>query len=249
MRNLTGQPRGAGPGFTLIELLLVVVLLMLLTGAAVFNFSALQRSAQLEEGAARLETVLRFARAQAATTGRRVQVVFQTPDTSTGSNGAPAFLRVEWEPDPLAQPGVFEELPEVSRLADGLEDLIAVASVQVFEAGTEPEPASNALGSEAPAPTPGEAGAPDASFEWEMWETFAPILFHPDGSSDAAEVVVMSQDADDTRRIVLRLQGITGVIRRAWLGAEPEEEVAETAEQPARGPAESGKTNQPPDEF
>lgn len=65
-------------GFTLVELLLAVTLLAGLMGAAVFGFSSLQRSAQLNEGVERVETAMRFARAHAANTGRKVQVVVTT---------------------------------------------------------------------------------------------------------------------------------------------------------------------------
>jgi len=41
-------------GFTLVELLLAVTLLAGLMGAAVFGFSSLQRSAQLNEGVERV---------------------------------------------------------------------------------------------------------------------------------------------------------------------------------------------------
>src|ERR1041385_225313 len=63
-------------GFTLIELLLVVALVLMLSSAVVFNFSNLLRGNQLEEGTTRLETLMRFARAQAANSGRKVQLVF-----------------------------------------------------------------------------------------------------------------------------------------------------------------------------
>ena len=80
-------------GFTLVELLLTVTLLAGLMGAAVFGFSSLQRSAQLNEGVERVETAMRFARAHAANTGRKVQVVVTTtidanvsPSSSSGNN-------------------------------------------------------------------------------------------------------------------------------------------------------------------
>lgn len=76
-------------GFTLVELLLVVVLLGLLFGAVVFSLDSLQRGARLEEGAGQMETLLRFARAQASSSGRQVRIVFGPADSlSTGSTPA-----------------------------------------------------------------------------------------------------------------------------------------------------------------
>ncbi len=76
-------------GFTLVELLLVVVLLGLLFGAVVFSLDSLQRGARLEEGAGQVETLLRFARAQASSSGRQVRIVFGPAD-STSAGTPPA---------------------------------------------------------------------------------------------------------------------------------------------------------------
>jgi len=76
-------------GFTLVELLLVVVLLGLLFGAVVFSLDSLQRGARLEEGAGQVETLLRFARAQASSSGRQVRIVFGPTDSmSAGTTPA-----------------------------------------------------------------------------------------------------------------------------------------------------------------
>src|SRR5688572_20780973 len=70
-------------GFSLLELLLAVSLVLLLMGSLVFNFSNLLRGNQLAEGATQLETLMRFARAQAANSGRKVQLVFNAESTNT----------------------------------------------------------------------------------------------------------------------------------------------------------------------
>lgn len=68
--------------FTLIELLLTVVLLLLLLGAVVFNYSTLARGARMDHGVSQLESLFRFARAQASTSGRQVRIEFRDTDSS-----------------------------------------------------------------------------------------------------------------------------------------------------------------------
>ena len=138
------QSRSRRGGFTLVELLLAVTLLAGLMGAAVFGFSSLQRSAQLNEGVERLETAMRFARAHAANTGRKVQVVVTTaeassslssstdPSASVGSgNGYEPFnsLSILWEADPARAPGVFESIPSLSGDVADVSELVEIRSV------------------------------------------------------------------------------------------------------------------------
>ena len=144
MRSVPFQSRCRRGGFTLVELLLAVTLLAGLMGAAVFGFSSLQRSAQLNEGVERLETAMRFARAHAANTGRKVQVVVTTaevsspsssstdPSASVGSgNGDEPFksLSILWEADPARAPGVFESIPSLSGDVADVSELVEIRSV------------------------------------------------------------------------------------------------------------------------
>ena len=138
-------------GFTLVELLLAVTLLAGLMGAAVFGFSSLQRSAQLNEGVERVETAMRFARAHAANTGRKVQVVVttaidanvSTSSASSGNNSASNgnsygssnsdqplhSLSILWEADPARAPGVFESIPSLSGDVADVSELVEIRSV------------------------------------------------------------------------------------------------------------------------
>lgn len=144
-------------GFTLVELLLAVTLLAGLMGAAVFGFSSLQRSAQLNEGVERVETAMRFARAHAANTGRKVQVVVTTTvdanasPSSASSADKPASngngnsygnnygssngneplhsLSILWEADPARAPGVFESIPSLSGDVADVSELVEIRSV------------------------------------------------------------------------------------------------------------------------
>ena len=138
-------------GFTLVELLLAVTLLAGLMGAAVFGFSSLQRSAQLNEGVERVETAMRCARAHAANTGRKVQVVVTAAidantspsSASSGNNSAsngnsygnsndnePVHsLSILWEADPARAPGVFESIPSLSGDVADVSELVQIRSV------------------------------------------------------------------------------------------------------------------------
>lgn len=134
-------------GFTLVELLLAVTLLAGLMGAAVFGFSSLQRSAQLNEGVERVETAMRFARAHAANTGRKVQVVVTTAidanaSTSSASSANDSAslgssnsdqplhsLSILWEADPARAPGVFESIPSLSGDVADVSELVEIRSV------------------------------------------------------------------------------------------------------------------------
>lgn len=136
-------------GFTLVELLLAVTLLAGLMGAAVFGFSSLQRSAQLNEGVERVETAMRFARAHAANTGRKVQVVVTTTSdanasaSSSSSADKPASngngngngneplhsLSILWEANPARAPGVFESIPSLSGDVADVSELVEIRSV------------------------------------------------------------------------------------------------------------------------
>jgi type II secretory pathway pseudopilin PulG len=200
-------------GYTLIELLLAVSLTLLLASALIFSFSSLLRSAQLEEGVGRLESLIRFARAQAAYSGRKVQLVFgQELAGSTATVGR--NIRLNWEPDPLDQPGHFEEITDVAWQVQGIDDLLEVKDVQLLEANggtTTPR----ALGSENLGGEKIDARPP---------EPFSTITFYPDGSSDSAEIVLASRSPEDEHRISVRLVGITGSISHRSLTTDESEE-------------------------
>jgi prepilin-type N-terminal cleavage/methylation domain-containing protein len=209
-RAARGQ-RDSGAGFTLVELLLAVALVALLLSAVVFNFAGLQRGASLDEGASQFESLLRFARAHAASSGRQVEIMFEE-DVGEGLFVPLGNLRVLWEPDPVQRPGIFEPLPELQEYVSRLTDLISIEEVRLVEGDSfDPAPAAALDAPTEPAVT---AEAADLAEPGTMLVTFPPITFQPDGSSDSAEIILASRTEDDTRRIAVRLQGITGAIRR-----------------------------------
>ena len=190
-------------GFTLLELMLVLGLLLMLASLAVVNVNALMRGSELEEGARRFETMIRFARAHAANTGRRVRLSFQqTGAASPGPASAPrqplAEVRAQWEPEPVTEPGAYTELivPAWARQApnelvgvERVEPLDQAADEQQFQALDEVEQEQEAI-------------------------DLPPLTFYPDGSCESRRIVLASRDPDDPRRAIIEVDGITGTIRR-----------------------------------
>ena len=76
---------------------------------------------------------------------------------------------------------------------------------------------------------------------------FTPILtFNPDGSSDAADFILVPQDPEDLRRIHIHVDAITGAIHRRYLASDPsrpnnelpsEDETLDEGESPETDPA------------
>jgi prepilin-type N-terminal cleavage/methylation domain-containing protein len=236
MRTTTGpQRQEAGQGFTLIELLLATVLLLLLLGAVVFNFSSLEQGARLDEGASQFESMLRFARAQATSSGRQVLVSFAQEEDLDGFRVLDK-VRVTWEPDPLGQPGVFEELPQTVSYLERINELVQVDSLRT----TEPGRSETGLSFGRPGPVEEKLGS--------ALDFLPPLRFHPDGSSDSAEIVLVSRDEQDKRRVSLRLVGITGMIKRSVVDeTEPAgSNEVETATTESRNKTAAPATKAPP---
>lgn len=192
-RGPKNRARSGAAGFTLVELILAIALLVLLASASVMAFGPWQRQAALPDGTQRFATLLRACQAAAAGTGCRMRVVF-APAESQGA----APVNVEWEPQPLSEPGSFQ--PFLGSLA-GSSDLTDMIRVEACKL-TGPSAAS----------ATGEVGA------------LAPVTFYPDGSSDWAKVFLASRHASDPRRSVVVLNGTTGTIRTAMYADDTYEE-------------------------
>ena len=220
------RPSATGAGFTLVELVLTVALLLLLAGAVGYSFNSARQGTQLEEGAGQLESLFRFARAQSASTGRRVQVSFVEAAVVGATNAASPFpgVQVQWEPEPLTEPGKFVRLFEATPFADQLNDLVQFRPMLEAESGNGVFTNQTTF---AAAPAENGAIAAGASTESATAVVPPPIVFYPDGSSDSAELILMSLDEGDLRRLRLSLSGLTGTVRRKWLAAEGQPEVPE----------------------
>lgn len=207
---MTLRPRHSSRhGFTLIEQLLAVVLMLLLLGAVVYNFSSATNGARLDEGATQVESLFRFARAHAESTGKQVRILF--PEAESGDNAEllaaetpGSTVRVMWEADPVGAPGVFLDLPEAAGYVQSISDLVSIQQVQPDDRGVEQTAEAGATASDASAIS---ATEPSRS-------PFSVVTFYPDGTGDSAEIVLASRSGDDARRFTVRLTGLTGAIRR-----------------------------------
>lgn len=201
-------------GFSLVELLLTLVLLMCLAAATVFSFSAIHRSSNLDEGVDRLQSVFRFARAQAATSGRKVRIVFEQTKGEIGGSELKG-VRIAWEPDSQKAPGVFETMTNTGWNEDLINDLVGIEEFRA--AGQKPKEAkedSAKAGSEQMA-----QAEPVVQETGEQGEAQG-ITFYPDGSSDSAEIIVASRNTEDARRLSVTLSGMLGSVTTRAVGKD-----------------------------
>jgi Tfp pilus assembly protein FimT len=221
MVTCTRRNNADGPGFTLLELLLTVTLLLALFAAVVYNFQSAQRGADLEEGARQLEALIRFAGAQAASSGKAVQFRFgDNANASSSSGGTNSLseqpmsstnsvndfasiddladwgtkLRVVYEADPVLQPGIFVDLPEANPFLEAIADRVRIEKVRMPERPLNQGTNELAATQQTQAP--------------------AAVTFYPDGSSDAVDLVLVSKEREDYRQLTVHLDGVTGGIRK-----------------------------------
>lgn len=182
------------------ELVLVLGLIVLMFGVVVLNYGGYGRARQIEEGIRRFATVLRMARAESASRGRRLQLAF---DEETGD------CRILWEPDPLGEPGRFADYTACTWLHHLPNGLIRVSSSYL----TGPS-AYRTLGLDQMR----EGAAADRTLET--------VMFYPDGSSDSA-VFELAAPADppESLRAVVELDGLNGIITTKNLTREELEEL------------------------
>lgn len=109
----------AAPAFTLLEVMITLGLLVLLAGLAWPALQTQITAAELPESADRLRSALFMARCEAMMQHRRFRVRF-APDEQ--------HPMIEWESDPVNQPGVF-----VPATVDWADEQILLANVQVHE--------------------------------------------------------------------------------------------------------------------
>jgi len=190
-------------GFSLLEVLLVLPLIGVLLGLSVVSLDAWQRGQRLSVGADRLSTCLRLARADAADRGRRIRLVMrvrEAAEDAVGSDDAASF-ELRWEAEPLAKPGVFEPYHRCN-----WQDVLPGGLVRVTQV--------ELLGESALRFTSRDTGLDESGGGGDV----AAITFYPDGTSDAARIVLAAADgaADgeaDERRAVLELSGLSGEVR------------------------------------
>jgi len=204
-------------GFTLLELTLAMAIVLLLLGAFVVNYTGYQGSRRLADGVDRFGTVLRMARAEAASIGRRLRLSF---DEET------AQMQVLWEPEPLTEPGQF-----VRYHACTWRHYLPTGTVRVSRCQLVGSSAYRVLAAES---------LRDSAFEEEALEA---ITFYPDGSSDSAviELVASRDDPDEAiPRAVIQLDGLNGTIKTDFLTPDD----VDVLESEGVAGLEAGETNE-----
>ena len=211
----TDKPRA---GFSLVELLLTLVLILCIAAASVFTFSALYRSANLDEGYDRFQSLIRFAQAEAATSGRKVRLQFPArPNKSSVSEEKSELhdIQVTWEADALNAPGVFQTYTNKSWSEEMVNELVGVEKVQAIQSPSVPAQSAS-VG------TLAVASNDESSPETVSTEAsdFPVITFYPDGSCDSAEIVLASRNAEDERRVEVRLSGMLGSVSSRTISSD-----------------------------
>ena len=222
---MNNRPQLAGTsnhGFTLLEILLVLALLLLLFGAAVFEFNSMGRGASLSDGADRLESLFRFARSEAERTGRKIRIRFSAADELTQSTAAGPVA--EWEANPLEQPGQFTQLPNSVHFTQGVDNLVIVESVDLTD-----------MDSRLAAQLTGDAALPDSApvTGFELNEPPA-IYFYSDGSCDSVKVRLADRNPDNSNKALVELIGLTGTVRRDIIEITPNEPIGGETNEVAR---------------
>lgn len=178
--------------FTLIEVLLVLLLLALLLGVLASTSISSSPRSQLESSADSLAGSMRMAMAEAALQGRRIRLSWD-PET--------AALLLEIESQPLSAPGSFSPLPSRRWASDILPSAVSVSAMDLLD-----ESAINILDLSDNAIVAATAGSLSGGEE-----SFATILFYPDGRCDSAEISLRHRDLP-TRTALITIDEMTGTI-------------------------------------
>jgi prepilin-type N-terminal cleavage/methylation domain-containing protein len=224
-------------GFSLIEMLLTLVLVLGLVTASVMNFSGAFHRTGLDEGSERLVTMIRFAQAEAATSGRKVRLSFDIPENPSGETSGTELrdIQVLWEPDVLGQPGRFEPLSRRSWNDGSINEMVGVHSVRsLTDTGlsvvTRDTDAMDDLADESDFEAANRAVGWFGDSDETMVQSNAvetpraqQLTFYPDGSSDAMEIVLASRKAEDSRLIAVRVQGVLGTVSRQEVDPDADE--------------------------
>ncbi len=225
MKISENKSRIGRKGFSLVELLLTMVLILCLAAASVFTFTAIYRSSNLDEGVDRFQSLIRFAQAEAATTGRKVRLEF-VPATEMAADAEVELraIKVMWESDLLNAPGVFEAYTNKAWSEEIVNELIGVQKVKTSQSTETASAAPAAVNST-------EQGTATDTEAMQFEDEFPSITFYPDGSCDSADIVLASRNPEDERRLEVHLSGLLGSVstRTVSAGSFSEEEGVEAS--------------------
>ena len=207
------------------ELLLTLVLILCLAAASVFTFTAIYKTANLDEGSDRFQSLIRFAQAEAATTGRKVRLQFVTDEAQSADPSVDLrTIQVTWEADLLNAPGVFEVYTNKAWSEEMVNELVGIEKVAPIAGPGTPMPTQNV------AITTSDPMGTTESEQLPASDEFPSITFYPDGTSDSAEVVLASRNDDDERRLAVRLGGMLGTVSTRTMSASEVENGGPDAE-------------------
>jgi len=176
--------------FTLIEVLLAIGVLSILISLFAISASDRPDAIAFDEGVTRFESMLRMLRAESANKGRRFRVTFEPATVNEQVK-----VDVQWEPQPLAQPGQYIAWTDASWTT-----LIRSTSLVVERCVLTGDSAYRTL-------------TFDSSGMEGDESPHQPVTFHPDGSSDSATLELRPADASDLRRAVIELDGLNGLVQ------------------------------------
>ena len=216
-------------GFSLLELLLVLVIVMLLFGAAVFEYSSIGRGVSLSEGAIRMESLFRFARSEAERSGKMVRIRFgpieseprnlsaqtNSPNTVEIASTAEDYPLVEWEPNPVEMPGQFKSLANSAFFTEGINEIVKIESVQLSGLDAQMARINNETDFSVETPT----DTPPEQVEYTL-----PILhFFPDGSCNSARIQIADINPENLNKSIVELIGYTGTVKHQFIEILPEQ--------------------------
>lgn len=202
----------------------------MLLSTAVVNLDAMRQGAELREGVLRLESLLRFAQAEAALRGQRIRVELQArpaEDPLEPDEPATEPVRLTVESDPLGSPGEFTVLPSTSWGNRRLGELIQLELVLGGE--RSPAAATAVAGS---LRDEGVAGGAGPTGRMVM------VAFDPEGGASEARLVVCSADVKDARRMLVVVDGLTGHVSHRELTEEALESLQSEADREDPGDEE-----------
>jgi type II secretory pathway pseudopilin PulG len=169
------------------EIMLAVALVVLLMAIGVISFGGWYKGQKLPEGARQFEGALRQLRADAASRGRRIRLVFD-PDTLNAT--------IVWEPQPLEEPGSFVPYCLAGRDVPLPGELVRVARCQ-------------RTGQSALPTLTYQDGDELASEDGKILQ---PVTFYPDGSYDSAIIELAGREVAELRIGRIELDGVNGTI-------------------------------------
>lgn len=199
----------------------MLVIVMLLFGAAVFEFNSINRGAFLSEGTDRLKSLFLFASNEAQRTGKSVRIRFGISRANTSTNTIQTvdlnennLPIAEWEPAPLKLPGQFKLLPNSKIYSNDIDKLVTIESVILT--GLDAQAALIANNPESSFQT-----VQDPEDGQSIEGLIPPIYFYQDGSCDSAKVQLASKNLNNLNKSIVELIGLTGTVSHNYLEIQP----------------------------